>query len=67
HGFLIGPDGAQRLNPAPHPSKGPLVSMSPATLARLRAAAEATPAEGPRRQVHTRYDNGQHAWINKPR
>lgn len=67
HGFLIGPGGAQRLTPTPRPSTGPLASMSPEMLERLRTAAKVTPPEGPRQQVHTRYDNGQHAWISKPR
>jgi hypothetical protein len=65
--FLVGPGGVQRLAPSPRLGTGPLVNMNPATLARLRAAAELTPPDPPHQQVHVQYNNGQHAWISQPR
>ena len=66
HGFLVGPAGAIPLPERPRKAP-PTAKVSDELLARLRASAALTPQDEERELVHVQYDNGQHAWVSKPR
>jgi addiction module HigA family antidote len=65
-GFLVGPEGAQRL-PEQHAARVTSVRVSEDLLARLRAAAAQAPEGDARELRHVQYEDGQHAWVNEPR